>query len=274
MPSLLSLSPLLANHTFPRDDYELRSVAVALGTISELVEKKTVKILATDLFIHLLEEFKWIDNQGIRNQIYQHLQLWFLNGQSVKVAIDIGTTAYEQHPVPEGCQTTDKLEELWADEMGRLVVVHDNSMPNGKYCIGVACEKAFSDKPIGKYAAHTATRYFPLIGPENCDCKSKDHVLEDAYHYQVPPEISEADISFDLAKKNCFCLGATEVKPPPKGSHYKVVFPGERPWALDANTDPIPTRFLKQLEEITGHELPVIKYVLIEKRFPPIRLRI
>jgi hypothetical protein len=30
MPSLLSLSPLLANHTFPRDDYELRSVAEAL----------------------------------------------------------------------------------------------------------------------------------------------------------------------------------------------------------------------------------------------------
>jgi hypothetical protein len=274
MPALIGLSPRLADHTFPRDDYELRLVARALGELSHLVESHSVRILRTDLFQTLLTDFRWDANGGLKNQIYMHLNLWFLQGKAVAVKADTGGRPYKTHPIPEGCRTQQRLEELWADELGRLLVPHDDHARSGEYFIGVACERAFAGEPIGHYEPHTCSRCFPLVGPLNCDCRQDGSILADAFVHKVPPDYSQTEVSFEAEKKNCFALGASEVRRPTRGSHYKVKFPGARSWPLDANNDPVPENYLKELEPITGHPLPTIIYALREGRLPPLRLRL
>jgi hypothetical protein len=80
-------------------------------------------------------------------------------------------------------------------------------------------------------------------------------------------------VSFEAAQKNCFALGASEVRKPKRGSHYKVKFHGARSWILDPNDDPVPEAYLKQLEQITGFRLGTIIYTLREGKLPPLRLR-
>jgi hypothetical protein len=269
MPALIGLSPLLADQTFPRDDYQLRSVAIALGNLSVLVEDGSVLILCTDFFKDLLSEFDWKEDGGIRSQIYMHLHLWWLQGKSANVHAS-GKIDYKPHPIPEGCRTAQGLEEIWADELGKIVVLHDQHSEHGEYFIGIACEKAFSGEKLGDYEKHQCSRFFPLIGPESCDCEDDESVLTNAFEYQVPPNYTQTEVSFENAKKNCSILGASEVENPRRGSHYKVKFPGARSWVLDPNNDPVPEAYLKQLIEITGLNLDVIRYALREGVMPPV----
>jgi hypothetical protein len=273
MPALIGLSPRLADHTFPRDDYELRLVARALGKLSELVDNQTVRILRTEFFVTLLTEFKWDGNGSLKNQIFTHLNLWFLHGKAVAVQADIGAVPHMPHPIPENCQTQQGLEEIWADEMGRLLVFHDDYSRNGEYFIGIACEKAFAGNSIGQYEPHTCSRFFPLVGPDNCDCSENNSLLANAFEPREPPGYTHPEVSFEAAQKNCFALGASEVRKPKRGSHYKVKFHGARSWILDPNDDPVPEAYLKQLEQITGFRLGTIIYTLREGKLPPLRLR-
>src|SRR5215510_9565124 len=98
MPALIGLSPRLADHTFPRDDFELRLVALAIGRLSPLVENQTVHILRTDFLRMLLEAFQWDTAAGIKNEIYRHLNLCALNGRAPQVSADTGGKAYTAHP--------------------------------------------------------------------------------------------------------------------------------------------------------------------------------
>jgi hypothetical protein len=210
----------------------------------------------------------------MKNQIFTHLSRWFLNGRAVVVRAEIGTRSYTQHPVPENCRTAQGLEEIWADELGKLVVLHDEHGRNGEYFIGIACEKAFAGDSIGRYENHECSRFFPLVGPERCDCRESTSLLTDAFERQVPSNYTQTGVSFAAAKKNCFVLGASEVRRPRRGSHYKVKFRGDRSWTLDANHDPVLERHLKELEQITGHRLETIIYALREGELPPRRLRL
>jgi hypothetical protein len=274
MPALIGLSPRLADHTFPMDDHELRLVCQAIGKMSESVEKRTVHILSTEFFRMLLADFKWGGNGTLKNQIITHLNLWLLGGHAVNVNADTDGRAYTPHPLPAGCRTQQRLEELWADELGKLVVQHDDHTHNAEYFIGIACERAFAGEKVGQFEPHTATRLFPLVGPENCDCTMKGTLLADAYEYKVPPGYTQTEVSFQAAKKNCFLLGASKVrKPEGGGSHYVVTFPGTRSWTLDANYDPVLEKYLKQLEPITKLPFDVITYALREGKLPPKRLR-
>lgn len=273
MPALIGLSPRLADHTFPRDDHELRLVCQAIGKLSESVEKRTVHILSTEFFRMLLADFKWGGNGTLKNQIITHLNLWLLGGHAVKVNIDIGNRTYTPHPMPTGCTTQQRLEELWADELGKLVVQHDDHTRHGEYFIGIASEKAFAGENVGQFEAHTCTRFFPLVGPKNCDCtKKKDTILADAYEYKVPTGYTQTEVTFEAAKKNIHLLGG-EVRTPTRGSHYGAKFPGARTWRLDPNDDPVPESYLRQLVQITGLAFEAITYTLREGKLPPRRLR-
>lgn len=274
MPALIGLSPRLADQTFPRDEHELCIVAQALGELSKLVEGNTVRILGTDFFLMLLEDFSWDQNNSLRDQIYTHLRLWFLQGKAVKVRAEIGAKPYEPHPIPENCQTQHGLEEMWADELGKLLVMHDEKAHNGEYFIGIACEKAFAKLAIGRYERHACRRFFPLIGPNECDCHKNMSKLTNAFEHPAPIDYTHGEVSFEEAKTNCFALGASRVVKPRRGSHYKVKFPGARSWPLDSNDDPVPERYLKELEGITGHNLETIIYTLREGKLPPRRLRL
>lgn len=270
MPGLIGLSPLLADHTFPRSDEELRTVAEALGNLSAQVQSRTVRLLSTAFFVDLLADYKWDGKSGIKEEIYKHLRLWFLNGHAITLIPDLNGQPYALHPVPEGC--TDKgVSDLWADEFGQLLVYHDRFAQAGEYLIGVACEKAFSGGTVGLYAAHTCARHFPLVGPQTCDCRHAASLIADLYAYEIPPEVAAADVSFENAKNHCSVLGGS-VRKPKRGSHHKVKFKNAaRPWVLDPNNDPLPERFLKQLVAMTGRPLDVIKYVLLYGKFPTLR---
>jgi hypothetical protein len=273
MPAIIGLSPRLADHTFPRDTHELHLVVRALGELSKLVENQTVRILCTDFFITLLTEFKWDGNGSLKNQIITHLNLWFLHGKAVSVQANIGATPYRPHPIPKDCRTQQGLEEIWADELGRLLVLHDNYIHDNEYFIGIACEKAFAGNSVGQYEPHTCIRFFPLVGPKDCDCNKSNSLLANAFEYEVPAGYTQTEVSFETAEKNCYALGASDVREPKRGSHYKVKFPGARSWTLDKNDDPIPEAYLKELEQITGFRLDTIIYTLREGKLPPLRLR-
>jgi hypothetical protein len=239
------------------------------------VEKRTVHILSTEFFRTLLADFKWGGNGALKNQIMTHLNLWLLGDHAVRVNADIGDRPYTPHPIPAGCRTQQGLEELWADELGKLIVLHDDHTRDGEYFIGIACEKAFAGEEVSQFETHTCTRLFPMVSPTNCDCtKKKETILADAYEYKVPPGYTQTEVSFEAAKNNCFLLGASEVRPPLRGSHYKVKFPGARSWTLDSNHDPVPDNYLKELEPITGEPLETIIYTLREGKLPPRRLRL
>jgi hypothetical protein len=273
MPALIGLSPRLADHTFPRDDHELRLVCQAIGNLSEPVEKRSVHILSTEFFRTLLAEFKWGGNGTLKNQIMTHLNLWLLGGHAVKVNTDIGDRPYTPHPIPAGCHTQQGLEELWADELGKLLVLHDDHTRNGEYFIGIACEKAFAGEKVSPFEAHTRPRFFPLVGPKNCDCtKTKETILADAYEYKVPPGYTQTEVTFEAGKKNIHLLGG-DVRTPTRGSHYSVKFEGARTWRLDPNDDPVPETYLRQLVEVTGLPFETITYTLREGKLPPFRLR-
>src|SRR5207248_2609728 len=102
-----------------------------------------------------LSDFRWDAASGIRNEIYRHLNLCLLQGRSsVPVEADTGGRPFTSHPIPQNCRSQAKLEELWADELGKVVVMHDDHIQRPDYCIGVACEKAFAGQPIGGYETH------------------------------------------------------------------------------------------------------------------------
>jgi hypothetical protein len=228
----------------------------------------------------LLADFNWERNGSLKSQIYTHLSLWFLGGKAVSVTIEIGDRHYKPHPIPENSRTALGIEECWADELGRLLVLHDDKVENGEYFIGIACAKAFAEPPdknvpVGNFEHHDCQRFFPLVGQDNCDCRKSTSVLKNAYHHPAPSEYTQSEVSFEAAKKNIHLLGASEVRPPANGSHYKVKFPGaQRSWTLDSNHNPCKERHLKQLEAITGHNYKTIVYTLREGRLPPERLKL
>ncbi len=65
------------------------------------------------------------------------------------------------------------------------------------------------------------------------------------------------------------------VEPPDKDSHSKAWFPGaDRPWTFDANDDPVPEPYLRELRPLTGYCLDVIVYTLLNGRLPERRVRL
>jgi hypothetical protein len=146
----------------------------------------------------------------------------------------------------------------WADEVGRLLVIHDVSIGSYGFSIGIACEQAFCGKEPNSYNNPHKLRCFPMVGPKQIQ------ELEDAYEWeQISEEVHSKSVTFDDVIQNYYVLGASEIEFPQRGSHYKVRFPGNRSWTLDRNVNPIPDRFLKELENITDLPLPVIKSVLL-----------
>jgi hypothetical protein len=271
MPPLLSPSPIIIDHSFPRNTNEVHRAAVALGELAELLDRGEAEILITEAlrdFVDLFDCGAGERPYAILQDLHALLDTWILtmpNGV-VRVAVD-DLPAITPHPIPANC-SDEGLVDFWAVELGKLLVAHDAECDNGNYFIGVACESAFSGGPLQRYRTETQ-RAFPLIGPNNLS------TLDDADVWEVLPGIHTMEVSFDQAKRNIHLIGATEVRPPRSGSHYMVNFPEAlRPWPLDRNVDPIAERFLKQLIPLSGYPLAVIKSTLISGRPPQTRRRL
>jgi hypothetical protein len=270
MPPLISATPAILDHSFPRNEDELRIVAVALGEIQLLLQDDSIHLIITQVLGDLIREFDWTPSRrfSLLNDVYRLLAQLFLQPHDRLVSIN--TTVIDSaspHPILEGL-SSQGLVEIWADELGKVLQLHDRCCNRGEFFIGIACERAFAGMDKGTYGAGVTTRAFPIVGPSDLS------TLADAYEWVIPEGAHRKQVSFRDAKRNCRLIGAIAVDSPQGDSHFKVRFPGSRPWTLDPNDDPIPEPYLRELVDITGLPLGAIKAALADGIEPERRLRL
>ena len=271
MPPLICGSPVIVDQSFPRDQDELKAVSVTLGEIQRQIENGEINLLLTEELAVLIEEFDWNErnNYSLIVDIHRLLNQWFLKSHDRLIRIDLSDIVdYKQHPIPEGCNQLG-LVDIWADEVGKLLKLHDSCCPGKSYFIGIACEKAYSGLTPRCYCNHKADRYFPLVGPNEIP-----NLLIDAYDWESIPNIHNRKIYIDDIFNNYRALGASKIINPSGGSHYKMIFPNSRPWVISNNIDPIPDTFLDELIDITGYPIKVIKEALCTGEKPRKILRL
>lgn len=270
MPCLLCVSPILLDQSFPRTEEELRLVASALGELEELIRLNKAKLITTQTFYDFIAEFDWSSttNTNLLREIYQLLsQLFFRRDERIvdmnryiDYVDSLGTIEYYLHPLPKKCENQAGFLELWSDELGKILFVHDQSSTN-EFFIGVACAYGFAGQCIDEYINPDNYRVFPLISPDNIT------ILIDAYEWETPNDIHQRSVSVENVKKNCQVIGGILEKPE-RDSHYKVKFEGERPWTFSNNDDPVPEGYLRQLVDKTPYPIEVIKTALIFGKLP------
>jgi hypothetical protein len=269
---LICPSPNIIDQTFPRSVDELRLISRALGRIAQgIAEGEFVLVLTEPLraFIGQADYFDWskISEFPQLQIIYYTLAQFGLQLSGVE-SIDVsGVSGHQPHPVPRGC-TEGNLVGDWSDETGRLYALHEGCRPaNAQPFIAVACTSAFAGEALGGYENPGNVPHFVLIGPDGIE-----HLL-DAEEWDVSDDVARQSVSFDDAKNKIRLLGGTVTKP--KGSsHYQVRFMNARTWPLDFNYPDVPEAYLKELIPITGFELRVIKYVLLNGKWPKRRKRL
>lgn len=266
MPPLICGSPVILDQSFPRDEHELSAVVDTLGQIGRQIENDQIHLILTEELANFVLEFEWKnrgDSYPILMEIHSLLNQWFLQSHERLVRFDLSdVNDYQPHPIPEGCSSVG-LVDFWADEVGRLLALHDSCCPSNLYFIGIACEQAYSGSAPRLYCNPNVERCFPLVGPNEIS-----RLLIDAYDWEVESDVQRQRVSVDKALRNYKAIGAIRIERPSSGSHYKMKFRKGRSWVVDRNVDPIPDEFLSQLVTITRYPLPVIKIALITGNLP------
>lgn len=270
MPPLICPAPAVLDQSRQRQITELRRIAITLGTIAEMVSEDSVHVLLTPMMREVVKEFAgqpW-KYHDITQDIFRLLTQWFLQKHTGVVELDPSSvTGHSPHPVPFGC-AADGLVMFWADEMGKLLVIHDECGPRGGFSIGIACDKGFAGESLAEYCAESdGEPKFPLVDPRAA------RTLLDAYDWEYDANVQRRKVTIEAAKSNCFALGCTRVLPPRCDSHCKFMFPGKRSWTLSVNDDPVPVAYLQELCGITGYPLKVVRHALLTGSLPPRRLR-
>ncbi|MBD2325705.1 hypothetical protein [Alkalinema sp. FACHB-956] len=277
MSCLLCPSPILLDHSFPRNEEELRIVAFALGELEEFISHGRAKLAKTQTLSDFIDEFDWTStHSNLLMEIYRFLSQLLLR-QDERV-VDISkyldcmnsdsALTYYSHPLPKRCGHQTGLLDFWSDELGKILFLHDQCIDkNDDFFIGVACAYGFAGQCIDEYTNPQKCRFFPLISPDNIG------ILTDAYEWEIPNDIHQKKVSIEDVKRNCQTIGGI-LESPDRDSHYKVKFQGERPWTFSINDDPIPERYLRQLVDKTNYPMDVIKTALIKGKLPRKILRL
>jgi hypothetical protein len=261
----------MLDQSFPRNDAVLETVGRALGNLELALEANQAIVVLSHTLQMFIEDFDWqrTGPYPLLQVIHSLLVQWFLQPHSGLLVLDLDDIEVTQpHPVPIDCGQDGNVV-LWAEDVARLLVLHDACAQSGRFFLGIACHNAFGGEPLGAYdALFVATRRFPLVGP------SELTNLEDAYNWDIDANLHNQEVSFEDAKKNVPTLGG-RVHNPTNGSHYKVTFAhASRPWPLDYNEDPLKDDFIKQLVPITNYPFDVIKTVLLTGVFPTKSLKL
>jgi len=245
-------------------------VAAALGELADVVRSGGAMLVMTKALEEFVDCFDWNrvgPQQALLREIYRLVNQWLLQPHSNNVKLDLtGVQGAQPHPVPPYCGG-GILVDLWAEELGRLLVAHDAYGGTAGYFAGVACDQAFSGGQLTTFPQGQA-RHFPLVGSKELPS------LDDAFDWTLQADLHRRSVSVASAEKNCFVLGAVAIDPPGRGSHCKVRFRNRRSWTLDLNNDPVPDRFLKELVPITGYPYPVVKSALLNGAMPAKRFRL
>lgn len=275
MPCLLCLSPVLLDQSFPRDEEELRTVASALGELEKFISGDAVQLITTQTLFDFIDAFDWAStNPNLLTEIYRFLSQLLLRQDDrivdmdkyISLANSSTTQTYYPHPLPGRCENQEGLLDLWSDELGRILCVHDQCVSND-FFIGVACANGFSGEFIDEYINPKEYRVFPLISPDNIN------ILLNAYEWDIPNDIHQRSVSVENVKKNCKVIGGVLEKPD-RDSHYKVKFQGQRSWTFSINDDPVPEPYLRELVDLTPYSKNVIKVALISGNLPAKVLRL
>lgn len=274
MPPLICGSPVLLDHSFPRDRKEIAAVAITLGEIQRQLRNDDVHLILTSELTNIIQSFDWESRtddphlKALLRDIWRYLNEWFLTPHNRLIQINLSDVKdYKSHPTPKGCSTAG-LVEIWADEVGRLLTLHDKCCPKQYYFIGIACEQAYSGLPPNTYD-NPKQRCFPLVGPKDIQDR-----LIDAYDWQKDSNTHRQKVYVKDFLNNYKAIGGISNENPNKGSHCQIKFRGKRTWTLDVKIDPIPDKFLRELIPITGYPLDVIKYVLLNGCIPELILRL
>lgn len=277
MTCLLCLSPILLDHSFPRNEEELKIVAFALGELEEFVSSGKSKLAKTQTLSDFIDQFDWTStHSNLLMEIYRFLSQLLLRQDDRVVDIDkyldwissSSTLTYYSHPLPKRCENETGLLDFWSDELGKILFLHDQCINhNDEFFIGVACAYGFAGQGVDEYTNPENRRFFPLVDPDNIS------ILSDAYEWNIPSDIHQKSVSIANIKKNCQIIGGV-LEPPDRDSHYKVKFQGQRPWTFSNNDDPVPERYLRQLVDKTTYPIDVIKTALIQGELPRKVLRL
>ncbi len=144
MTHLLCLGPTMLDHTFPRDECELRRVAVALGEVQKLLETGDLRLVSTEPLTDIVEMFDWDYPQAdicrlypVLQSIYDLLNQWFLRqGTWLVTLYPPHRKDCAPHPVPLGVQPAGLVED-WSQELGRLRDIHSECTGDGESFIGI-----------------------------------------------------------------------------------------------------------------------------------------
>jgi hypothetical protein len=269
VPPLICPSPSILDQTFPRNDEELSIINEAMGEIQKCIDENSINLLLTDTLRLFVDDFDW-NRTGPYPElsiIYHLLNQWSFQPSERIISVSTDDVLdFHPHPIPEGTSESVYVN-LWSEEIGKVLEKHNIYRKGNKYFIGISCEKAFAGLQKGEYINPESIDAFPLIGPFELN------MLDDAYEWDVPLRIRTARISFSLFIKNCKIIGATDVEIPHRDSHYHIYF-GNFRWQLSCNDKLIPDIFLQELESVLNLPLPVIKYAIIEEKYPEKNLRI
>jgi hypothetical protein len=267
MPPLLCLSPALLDQSFPKDDNELYRVLEALGEIQRYLEESRFGLIMTE-YLRMIasEEFcytRFTECEYLRD-INRLIQQWVLQPNNGIENVNLDEIENVQNHPPPMNYLSRGLIELWQEEVGKLLYVHDTLCVHNEYFVGVACDSAFAGGELGEYSNPDNQRAFPLVGPETII------TLSDAYEWDIPPEIGAKNVTLDNFYKNYRYIYATDISAPSGrgGSHCPVHFIGRRSWPLDINYNPILHDHLRTLSRTTVLPVNVLKDSLINGRFP------
>ncbi|GEM_PF-1866645 len=268
MPPLICASPVILDQSFPRSDYELHIVSDALGEIQYMLENDLAHLILTEELEEIVKSYSWADSKTF--EIYRMLSHWFLQKHSRLIEVDVSQVQkYSPHPIPRG--SDDKgLTMFWAEDVGRLLVIHDQFSTPGQFFIGVCCESAFAGGDIGEYKNPEKLRSFPLVGPDNIGG------LDDAYihKWELPSSGVRRKVKKEDIETNYKVIGAESIEWPRGSSHAKLNFKNGREWTLDLNIDPVSEDHLPGLAAISGFPVNVLKYALTSGHPPTEKLRL
>lgn len=280
MGFLICPSPQILDHSFPRTEDDLEVIAISLGHIIGKLEEKILALLHTNTLDDFISSYHpdWNQYPMLRdvwvalNQLISHPSQESISEDLLQVE------NYVPHIVPQKSsykKDSESLLELWMDELGKILILHDQCIEKDEYFIGIACPYGFSGGDVDTYQSPAIERYFPLVGE-----KTFETVLDDAYEWVIPLDIARKTPCIKhLTSSVLEILGASGMEQ--GGKHKHVIFSDVSvPFRNHGNpNEELKDYFFDGLIKAKvirekGYTQSVLKYILTEGKLPERRCKL
>lgn len=281
MRFLVCPSPQILDHSFPRTEDELEVIAISLGHIIEKLEEKNLALLHTNTLDDFISSYypDWNQYPMLRDVWVALNQLISHPSQELIYEDLLQVENYIPHLIPQKSTSkkdTESLLDLWMDELGKILILHDQCIEKNEFFIGIACPYGFSGGELDTYDNPTDQRVFPLVGLETFE---KFLVDADEWYIPIKMDISNKSVDINNLERNYSVIGISHIDSEKgRGSHRVLVIDGHRDISL-----PKPQRkgdksvqdyVLKELAQTFNYSIDVIKYALIEGELPERRCKL